>query len=247
MELLSRADAIAQGLKQYFDGTPCGHGNVAARTVSNKNCTCAVCAAVRRDAAKEKRAADPDAARSADRARYAADSSKYIEAAKRYYAEHAEKIRTKIREQRRNNPAKNQEVCRKWRESNPDYDRQRYAADPQRHRDRCRDWRTKNPDMSREKVRLWRQENPHLHAALVAKRRASKLRATPSWLTRDDRAAMVAIYAEARRLTRETGILHHVDHEVPLSGEFVSGLHVPWNLRPIPALDNLRKSNRHVP
>lgn len=72
-------------------------------------------------------------------------------------------------------------------------------------------------------------------------RRAAKLNATPWWA---DIAKIRAIYAKRLRLTRETGIMHHVDHIVPLRSPVVCGLHVPWNLRVIPARANLQKNNR---
>lgn len=65
--------------------------------------------------------------------------------------------------------------------------------------------------------------------------------ATPAWLTAGQVEAIRMVYEEAVRLTKEMGIAYEVDHIVPLSGKTVSGLHVPWNLRAIPAQENNRR------
>ena len=38
MQIISRAEAIKQGLKRYFTGKPCKHGHVAEREVFNATC-----------------------------------------------------------------------------------------------------------------------------------------------------------------------------------------------------------------
>jgi hypothetical protein len=79
---------------------------------------------------------------------------------------------------------------------------------------------------------------------LARRRRTAEKQRTPAWA---DPAAIRAVYAEAKRLAAETGIPHEVDHEIPLRGEFVSGLHVHHNLRPLPKRENRRKRNRYEP
>jgi hypothetical protein len=74
--------------------------------------------------------------------------------------------------------------------------------------------------------------------------RAQTQRATPTWA---DRRAIAAAYREARRLTRETGELHVVDHIVPKINPLVCGLHVPANLRVIHWRDNAVKGNTWWP
>lgn len=66
--------------------------------------------------------------------------------------------------------------------------------------------------------------------------------AKPKWR---DTKAIKAFYDEAKRLTKETGIVHHVDHYYPLQGIVCCGLHVHHNLRVIPASQNCSKSNEH--
>lgn len=112
-----------------------------------------------------------------------------------------------------------------------------------------------NRDAVRKRHAVWMAENkdrwkeymasiPERLREYAAQYRAQKLRATPPWLTVDDRAEIAALYAEASRLERETGIPHHVDHIIPLRGDYVCGLHVPSNLQILTKDENLRKSNR---
>lgn len=95
----------------------------------------------------------------------------------------------------------------------------------------------------REVKRLWRKNNLGLVLANCAKRRAAKLKRTPAWLTEFDLLKIKCLYQVAAMRNRESGYEWHVDHIIPLQGEFVSGLHVPSNLQVIPAIDNLRKNN----
>jgi 5-methylcytosine-specific restriction endonuclease McrA len=78
----------------------------------------------------------------------------------------------------------------------------------------------------------------------VRKRRHRE--ATPKWLTPAERLQMRDLYLQARKLTELTRERYVVDHIVPLRGESVCGLHVPWNLRVITQEENLKKSNKHV-
>lgn len=74
----------------------------------------------------------------------------------------------------------------------------------------------------------------------AAKRRAAKMLRTPAWA---DPVAIQRFYDEAHRLTVATGKTHHVDHDYPLQGKLVSGLHVENNLQILTGAENSRKRN----
>ena len=69
-------------------------------------------------------------------------------------------------------------------------------------------------------------------------------RAWPNWCT--SHPGFIEIYREAKR-QRRLGRDVHVDHIVPICSLIVCGLHVPWNLKVIPAKPNMAKSNRYWP
>ena len=133
----------------------------------------------------------------------------------------------------------------KHREKNCQYAAAYRKANPDKIKALNDSWQAANPEKYLGISRAWKLRNPAHRRAKVAERRAMKLQRTPAWLTNAHLSAIKAIYAEATEKTSVTGVCWHVDHIVPLLGENVSGLHVPWNLQVITGSENMRKGNRH--
>lgn len=127
-------------------------------------------------------------------------------------------------------------------------DRDYAARNRETARKRANDWYYANYDYALERnkrnCKVWRQNNPDKHCSKQANRRAKKIQATPKWLSESHLLQIECKYSLSKMLSRETGQLYHVDHIIPLKSKVVCGLHVPWNLRVIPASENLRKSNK---
>jgi len=105
---------------------------------------------------------------------------------------------------------------------------------------KSRKWRASNVAKVSELNRSWYLRHTEEQKQAAKLRFGALHEATPAWA---DRTRIADIYTKAANLSNSTGISHHVDHIVPLRHPLVCGLHVPENLRVIPARDNLKKSN----
>lgn len=152
---------------------------------------------------------------------------------------------------------------KRWREANPEKSKAAIKAWNERNKDRLRiayrEWKARNPGVEearlldyrlnnaakyKETITKWRALNPGRVRAIIARRRAQELHATPSWLTSIQKAQIQEFYEVAAALSTQTGELHEVDHVYPLRGKTARGLHVPWNLQVLPKAINASKGNR---
>lgn len=139
-----------------------------------------------------------------------------------------------------------------------DFNKRRYATDPEYRAaqiERLKAVKRDNPEYKAARLKIdsaarrKRYEgDPEYRARIVAAesaKRAIRKAAAPPWLTQAHLAEIEAVYAAAVEKSERTGVLHHVDHIVPIKGKTVCGLHVPWNLQVLSASENAQKGNRY--
>lgn len=141
---------------------------------------------------------------------------------------------------------KNRERQRKYRDI-PGYTKERHRrerealeADPaklvaflEKERLRAIKVRKSNPDLCKQRVKAAKAKKPWHDNALWHTRYGN---AMPKWV---DKEALLAIYKEAY----EAGL--EVDHIIPLNGDGVCGLHVPWNLQLVSKSENRKKGKKY--
>jgi hypothetical protein len=144
------------------------------------------------------------------------------------------------------------------------YRRNKYALNPEKELVKNREWVLNNPEKAKEfqrdhkrKLRKnknsndklkkinkkWRDSHTGEILARNAEYKAAKIKATPKWLTKEHRKEIIEYYNLAKDLAWLSEEPLHVDHIVPLRGENVCGLHVPWNLQILPESINCSKKN----
>ena len=154
---------------------------------------------------------------------------------KSYRERNKEKLRVRKKLWRLNNIEKERERKKKYLEEN----REKIY-------DYNREWRNSNKQKVYEYNLKHRKSNMVYYSYKQSLRYHQKNRATPPWLTDDQKKQIMDIYNLRDECRILTGDEYHVDHIVPIKGENVCGLHVPWNLQILPSDINLSKSNRFI-
>lgn len=150
-----------------------------------------------------------------------------------YYQKNKEHLKAKANKRYSQNREAILEIVRRYREENPEAVLRSQRKYSRKYREEIN-----------ERGRKWRRANRDKCNYYSSRNRKEVRKATPSWLTEWDLFVIQEHYYKARRLYQLTGIEWHVDHIYPLMGNKARGLHVPWNLRVIPASENLKKSNK---
>jgi hypothetical protein len=199
--------------------------------------------------------------RERDRAAYARDPEKFRklshenrlkpgaaerheEYVKAWALRNAERVKTLRKEKYEENRAGNIEKARVWKKRNParvlTSQRARASVNLEKNRAARKAWEKKNPTAALESFKRYRERNRPKIRARLAVSKAGRDKRRVLWANQD---AINEIYRQAELLTRATGRLHVVDHEIPLQGREVSGLHVETNLRVIEHHENAVKHN----
>lgn len=252
---LSRKQAMEQGLKQYFSGTPCRKGHVAMRYIQGQ-CSCCV---LEQQKEKNKERAKtrfivecPRCGKKRTRSGTAigtteANTSMCRSCAKElshkrnpeaYDVPNAGRFTPDLSSPRHLALAAGEEryqgkACRHG------HGHERYAKDG-----KCVICVAVR---AAKRGAVWAANNRGKVNHTAAKRRAVKALATPAWLTQADWDSIEALYLQAAELTEQTGIEHEVDHIIPLQGKTVCGFHCPENLRVVTREENRRKHNKLIP
>jgi hypothetical protein len=141
----------------------------------------------------------------------------------------------------------NQELCneRKRNRYHKDVEfrerrRQQINAQKRNRWEKDKAWRAKKL----KQTARWFKQHPHKRLAYDKLKQAKRKQRFVEWA---NQSKIEAFYQEAKRLSRQTGVEHHVDHIYPMISCFMCGLHVEGNLQILTAAENCSKGNRTWP
>jgi len=137
---------------------------------------------------------------------------------KAYYDKNKEKMVERGKQYYQSNKEKVNQLHKKWVEN---------------HKQEVAEYQKKYREGNKDKL--------HLTARIrTVKRRVKKKGQTPD-LTKEDSYKVTLLYKIREKVTKQTGVLMHVDHIIPIAK---GGLHHPLNLQVITAEENHKKFDK---
>lgn len=219
MQIISRKDARAAGLKLFFTGRECKNGHKEQRRVSNSNCL--LCEKMQN---KRYYDSNPDFHRKR--------SAEWRENNPEKYAQQHENKRLKRKEMAALKP-KREKMCPKERERN------RYIRDKEKRLAQSKAYYEKNKEKIKKYRVKWASENIEKVKAARWRRKARLKGAAGSFSSRDIEALMEkqkGRCVECRSCIKER---FDIDHIMPL---FLGGSNYPKNLQLLCRVCNRKKS-----
>ena len=211
---VTRSEAKALGAPQYFTGKPCKQGHLAPKFTCSGSCTECL-AARRREYMREWSEKNPEAKK---------------QRAAKWYQKNREEVIERVRANYYKDVDASRQRARDYAETHKE-----------EAKTRIKKWSQENPERKRQNDKAWVAANKERAHSLKAKYRAARRQACPPWVDDEHMARIHEIYRLRREISDRTGVVHEVDHIVPLQGKIVCGLHVWWNLRVIPREENNRR------
>lgn len=256
LTLISRKQAFETGSKYYFTGKKCKYGHIAKRLVTTRYCI--DCHRLDAQSRREKKRNKKIKLNEQNFKKLKISMEKYcfenglkiltLEEAKkqnliRYFSGvkcaqgHLAERYTRSNSCCECEKLKTRKMARKYREKRSEYMLNWRKLNQDKTRNGWKNWYKNNA----ENVKRYRQLNSEKYLYYRWVRIARILQATLKEVNPDE---IKAIYAERKKISEQTGIIHHVDHIVPLRGKNVCGLHVPWNMQIIPGVMNQSKGTK---
>lgn len=195
------------------------------------------------------------------------DKNKHCkDCAKEYKQHNAEKISAQGKEYYINNL----DNIKEWKKDNAEQIAEVLKIYRKVHADeiliKTREWRKENKDILNEKKRIYIAENKEkkrqwdlnyylIHKEELDAKKKEYLKDHPEVQKRanlkakTNRGLRVVSWGQEgmREFYRNMPDDMTEDHIIPLQGDFVSGLHVRWNLQYLPLIDNIKKNNKCTP
>ena len=234
MEIITRAEAKAQGLKRYFTGKPCKYGHVSERLVSDGKCC---------ECRKKRHKENKDAIAERNREYYKANKEALAEKQREYRKANKEVVAKKELEYYKANKEVITERALKY-----------YKANKDAVAERGREYRKANKEGIAERMLKYFEANPlqrftrksleRIEGA-IGKGRINRAEVELGYTQEDFKHHIESLWLDG--MTWENRSEWHIDHIKPLSLFIKEGVTDPAiinalsNLQPLWAKDNLSK------